>query len=181
MLKHAKRSSFDPEDPMDFFAEYRGNMSGRYFCVYKMILGDLQVVSLFEVTDREAFARSFESPATVMKDRLKLITCPANLPIRLPLKGPNSADTVEDYFGSKNCAFALHHKHGGTYACITIDIFSKWIIKKVLPSVAFTKGRICDFIVIDYPARSVVCGLRVICTKAAMTVLRDEQIDEREE
>ena len=165
---------------MDFFSDFHPFMSGKAFVIYKMILGDVLVVSLFEVTDKEAFAQSFADPRSILETRLKLITYPANLPIRLPLKGPTSADTVADYFGAKNCSFSLKRRYGAEYACITIDIFSKWIIKKVLPSVAFTKGRICDFIVMDFPAKTIVCGLRVICTKAAMSILRDEQIQEEE-
>ena len=179
-VRHARRSQRDPADLMDFFDDYRPYMQGRSFIIFKMVLGDVVVVSIFEVMDKSSFHHLLVSRSVddILDHRLKLITCPANLPINLPLKGAKAADTVGDYFGRGNCGFSFNQSHGGEYACIHIDVFSKWIIRKLLPTVAFTKGRVCDFIIVDYSEKTVICGLRVVCTSAAMKVLREHDISE---
>ena len=160
----------NPANLLDFFVEYLPYMKGKTYVIYRMILGDLQLVSLAEVVDLDTFRKVFAcSTHELSHKRLKLITCPVNLPVNLPLKGPRSAEAVAEYFGPEAASVSVHWDEDGvTYACISIDIYSKWIIRKILPNVALTVGRICDFIVVDYEGRAVVCGLRIICTPVAI-------------
>jgi len=173
-VKTSMKHLFDPTDLMDYFPEYRSYPQGRCFVVYQMKLNDVLLTALFQVTDKRAFLAWLgpnPSPADILKNKLKLITCPANMPFKLPLKGPKSADTLSNYFGTEATRFSWHEHPDMSYACLSIDILSVWIIRRTLPTVAFTKGRVCDFIILDYGARAVICGLRVVCTNSALREL----------
>jgi hypothetical protein len=171
-VKTAEVKQNQQENLFDVFQEYHPYMKGKTYVVYRMILGDMQCVSLCEVTDKALFRKIFTTPKKeLVNKRLKLITCPVNLPVNLPLKGPRSADGLGDYFGEEATQVNVHWATDADdvdYACISVDIYSKWIIRKILPNVAFTVGRICDFIIVDYEGRAVVCGLRVMCTSVAL-------------
>jgi hypothetical protein len=173
-VKTSRKSQYDPKDLMDYFSEFRQSATGRCFVVYQMRLNEVLLTSLFEVTDRAAFNEwmgDFPSATDILGRKLKLITCPTNLPINLPLKGPKSADTLLNYFGKDAVRFSWHQNSEISYACVSVDIFSVWIIRRILPTVALSKGRVCDFILLDYRSKCVVCGLRVLCTNEALRVL----------
>lgn len=169
------KSQFDPSNLHEYFEDFKPLNNGNCFIIYQMRLDSVLLTSLFEVTDQSRFDAwlGINPTSDILHQKLKLITCPSNLPVRLPLKGPKSADTVADYFGQDNVKFSCH-RGDNTFICITVDIFSKWIIRKLLPSVAFTLGRVCDFILLDTSSNVVLCGLRVVCTPLAINVLRPQ-------
>ena len=172
-VRTSMTSQYDPLNLMDYFDDFKPTSEGRCFVIYQMRLNGVLLNALYEVTDQPRFDEWLGTQPTsdILHQKLKLITCPANLPVRLPLKGPKSAETIADYFGDANVRFSCHRSNN-TFVCISVDIFSKWIIRKLLPSVAFTLGRICDFILLDTTSNVVVCGLRVVCTPLAINVLR---------
>ena len=158
-----------------YFPESLGKLrSNRKYIVMQLLLGRKMVVSIGEVGDSDEFESLFsvDSAASLCK-RLKLIVNPANVSIPWPITGPKDASSIEDFFGMQNCS--VKRKHSSCqfeYSVITIDVFSKFMIRSFLPKLAFQLGRVSDYMLIDYDSRTIVSGFRLVCTKTLYSLMK---------
>ena len=160
MLKRDEKSSNEMEA---YFPSFSMRSSRRYIVV-QLLLGKRILVSLSEVLDTDLFDQWEESD--VLR-KWKLVVNPANVKIPWSITGPREAASVTDFFGSQNCSVKFNNKT----MIITIDVFSKFMIRSFLPKLAFQPGRISDYLLVDYEERTVVCGYRLVFTKTLAELL----------
>ena len=106
--------------------------------ILKLKMGDLILTSLSRV-----IVQGFNKMELNLNN-LKFIISPVNAPLPIPVKSPHKAQTISEYFGKSNAAIY----HTNTTTTIFINLYSKWIIAKILPF-ALSIGRICDFLIVD--------------------------------
>ncbi|EER11094.1 hypothetical protein Pmar_PMAR020073 [Perkinsus marinus ATCC 50983] len=180
-VRVVRRPKEELDSDMSYFSDYvsmgMANPEKRYF-VFKLGLGDHIVVTLSEVIDDEAYERLFTqyTPTQMLMERMKFITCPANLVVPVPLLGPKSAQTLGVYFGLNNvsCQYCSTPLPGGDalrFVSVYIDIYSKWILRKTIPSLAFTVGRISDFFLVDYEKAIIYSSFRLVCTEEGVALM----------
>jgi len=130
------------------------------------------IVTISEVSHRPWFDQLFkdsESVKTLMMKKLKFLIVPVNLGLLpMPARGPKDAELLYDYFEPKNVYWTdtAADTQNGNCRCIHIyiDFFSKWIIKRFMPLLAFKPGRVCDFFVVDWQDRVMVASFRLSAT-----------------
>ncbi|KAF4689537.1 hypothetical protein FOZ63_033844, partial [Perkinsus olseni] len=180
-VRVVRRPKEELDSDMSYFSDYvsmgMANPERRYF-VFKLGLGDHIVVTLSEVYDDEAYESLFNeyTPEQMLMDRMKFITCPANLVVPVPLLGPRSAQTLGVYFGMNNvscqyCSTPLPDGEALRFVSVYIDIYSKWILRRTIPSLAFTVGRISDFFLVDYEKALIYSSFRLVCTEEGVALM----------
>ncbi|EER17650.1 hypothetical protein Pmar_PMAR023571 [Perkinsus marinus ATCC 50983] len=181
-VRVVRRPNEEIDSDMSYFSDYvsmgMANPDKRYI-VFKLGLGDHIVVTLSEVFDDDTYESLFEefTPAQMLMERMKFITCPANLGVPVPLLGPKAAQTLGAYFGMSNvsCQYCSTPLPGGDalrFVSVYIDIYSKWILRRTIPSLAFTVGRISDFYLVDYEKALIYSSFRLVCTQEAIALLK---------
>ena len=162
------RSEKSANELSAYFPSFVPRPNRRYIIV-QLLLGKKIIVSLHQVLDNEGFDSLFEQPPDRLSSllgRVKLIVNPANVTIPWSITGPKDASSVSDFFGPDNCSIKTKQDSREiTYTVITVDVFSKFMIRSFLPKLAFQPGRISDYMLIDYEARTVLAGYRLVCTK----------------
>ena len=163
-------------DELSYFDAKQMSPANRYL-VLQLLLGPKIVVSIAEVSDKNIFDDTFRNnDNTHLMDRLKLIVNPANVSIPWAVNGPKNSASIRDFFGNQNCSVKL--KYSAKYIChavITIDVYSKFMIRSFLPKLAFQPGRICDFILVDYQERLIHTGFRLVSTQTLLGLLKDSK------
>lgn len=143
--------------------------------VFKLKMGEQVMVSLNEVIQEDTFDRVFkeENRTDLLQKKLKLILSPINLPLPLPAKKPRDAETVGSYFGMDNVDLYIDGSMGEVkVASILINIYSKWIIRKFLPLVTASHGRICDFILLSSDDQTVFADFRLLSTQVSQALIK---------
>lgn len=149
-----------------YFPSYVPRHNRRYIIV-QLLLGKKIMVSLHQVLDNESFDSLFDQPADMLANllsRIKLIVNPANVSIPWSITGPKDASSIKDFFSPDHCSIKTNNDQT-TYTVITVDVYSKFMIRSFLPKLAFQPGRISDYMLIDYDARTVLAGYRLVYTK----------------
>jgi hypothetical protein len=159
MVKVLKREEKSDKEMDAYFPGFSMRSSRRYILV-ELLLGKRILVSLSEVVNTDMCDQWTEDSNVL--SRWKLVVNPAN--VKIPpwsIRGPREAASVKVFFGSQNCSVRFHNKT----MIITIDVFSKFMIRSFLPKLAFQPGRISDYLLVDYEERTVLCGYRLVFTK----------------
>lgn len=150
-----------------YFPSYDPRHNRRYIIV-QLLLGKKIMVSLHQVLDNEYFDSLFDHPGDKLANvlsRIKLIVNPANVSIPWSITGPKDASSVYNFFGPDHCSIKTKNDQTHKYTVITVDVYSKFMIRSFLPKLAFQLGRISDYMLIDYEARTVLAGYRLVYTK----------------
>merc|ERR1712232_222617 len=119
----------------------------------------MSLLSLHCVTSSDAYEALLDvQRGDILQDALKLIVTPVNLVVSVPVKGPKDADTIGSFFGAKNCQLRRPGKGQCAFdiAMITIDLYSVWSLKMLLPSVAVKQGRMADYHLVSYRDNAVL-------------------------
>jgi hypothetical protein len=150
---------------------------GKYV-LWQMKLGKLCLLSLHQVVDEPIFEQVLHAGGEdFMESSLKLIVTPINLQVSVPAKGPKSADTIKSFFGSGNVSF---HREGNSQfdvAMLSIDLYSVWSLKMLLPAVAFKSGRMVDFHLVSYRDNAVLASYRAAMTPSVIQKIHQMGLD----
>lgn len=144
--------------------------------VFKLKMAERVMVSLNEVVDQEVFDTVF-NPANrenLLQNKLKLILSPINSPLPIPAKKPRDAETIGSYFGMENVDFYIDEEGGGTVRVVSIliNIYAKWIIRKFMPLMTQSTGRICDFILLSSDDKIVFANFRLLATQVSQALMK---------
>mmetsp|Transcript_116126 Transcript_116126/g.182698 ORF Transcript_116126/g.182698 Transcript_116126/m.182698 type:complete len:329 (+) Transcript_116126:39-1025(+) len=137
------------------------------YVLWQMKLGKVCLLSLHRVIDDDMYHKVLNAQGgDLLKDSLKLIVMPINLALNVPVKGPKDADTIGTFFGAKNTHYSRPTNGACKYdiAMISIDLYSVWSLKMLLPSVAFKAGRMVDFHLVSYRDNAVLASFRAAMT-----------------
>lgn len=173
-----KLKVLDREEKSACELEYFANPSlvdKKRYIILQLLLGQKIVASLAQVDDVELFDRIFldDDIETALLGRLKFIVNPANVRIPWSITGPRDASSISDFFGSGNCSIRL--KYSLDYIChavVTIDVYSRFMIRSFLPKLAFQIGRMCDFVLVDYEQRLILTGFRLLSTETLLDLMK---------
>jgi len=122
--------------------------SGKYV-MWQLILGKVCLLSLHRIISDETYETVVGvGEKSLLNDALKLIVTPVNLSVSAPIKGPKDADTVGSFFGLKHVHFTRASKAQGKYdiAMLSVDLYSVWSLRMLLPSIASNLGEWWIFI-----------------------------------
>lgn len=145
----------------------------RRYIVTQLLLGERIIVSLAEVFDTDTFDNIFDSDKCPdLINRLKLIVNPANVRIPWSITGPKDSCTISEFFGSINCSIKRKVNNHIQFAVITIDVYSKFMIRSFLPKLAFQPGRVSDYMIVDYEKRIIHTGFRLVCTNMLADLMK---------
>ena len=138
----------------------------RRYIVTQLLLGERIVVSIADVFDTDTFDDIFATAPSseALPKSLKLIVNPANVRIPWSITGPKDSSSISDFFGDANCSIRLKTSDKVRFVAITIDVYSKFMIRSFLPKLAFQPGRVSDYMIVDYERRMVTTGFRLVCT-----------------
>ena len=142
--------------------------------IFKLKMNDKVMVSLNEVIDHRAFDQIFNKANRdeLLKKKLKLILSPINSPLPIPAKKPNDAETIGSYFGMENVDFQLDETLGSVkVVSILVNIYAKWIIRKFMPLVTGSPGRMCDFILLSSDDKVVYANFRLLATQVSQALI----------
>ena len=144
----------------------------RRYLILQLLLGDKIVVSISETFDNDTFDSVYnEECIAILGKQLKLIVNPANVHIPWSIYGPKESSSIVEFFGDENCS--IKRKSGKVeHVVITIDVFSKFLIRSFLPKLAFQPGRICDYMICDYDNRLIHTGFRLVATDTLLELMR---------
>lgn len=137
------------------------------YLLWQMKLGKVCLLSFHRVVSDEMYEKVLRAgSANLLNDSLKLIVIPVNLMLSVPVKGPRDADTVGAFFGPKNVHFSRPSKDQCKHdvAMVSIDLYSVWSLRMLLPSVAFTTGRMVDLHLVSYRDNAVLASYRCAMT-----------------
>lgn len=133
------------------------------YIVLQLLLGTKMIVSLGEAIEAN-FESVFLLPESQLSQRLKLVVNPANVKIPWSITGPREAASIREFFGDQHCSIRRKKANEIEYVVVTVDVYSKFMIRSFLPKLAFQPGRISDYMLVDYEGRSIVAGFRLVCT-----------------
>lgn len=142
--------------------------------IFKLKMNEKVMVSLNEVIDNAAFDRIFYTAnrEELLRQKLKLILSPINAPLPVPAKKPNDAETVGSYFGMENVDFQVDESLGSVkVVSILVNIYAKWIIRKLMPLVTGSPGRMCDFILLSSDDKTIYANFRLLATQVSQTLI----------
>lgn len=148
---------------------------GAKYVLWQMKFGKMCLLSLHRVTDDDAYERILLAQGgDLLKDSLKLIVTPVNLQLSIPAKGPKEADTVGSFFGRKNVSFSRPGDHPCKFdiSMISVDLYSVWSLKFLLPSVAFKQGRMADYHLVSYNDNAVLASYRAAVTPELIDLMK---------
>lgn len=137
------------------------------YVLFQLKLGKVCLLSLHHIVDNCMYERILNAGGgNICHDKLKFIVTPVNLVVRVPSKGPKDAETVGSFFGENNFYFNRPARNGGGFdiATISIDLYSVWSLKMLLPAVAFKSGRMVDFHLVSYVDNAVLVSYRAAMT-----------------
>ena len=140
----------------------------RRYLILQLLCGQKLIVSIAECFDVDEFDSLFSAGG----DGLKLIVNPANVKIPWSITGPKESSTIQEFFGETNCSIKSKRENGVSFTVITIDVFSKFMIRSFLPKLAFQPGRVSDYLIVDYGRRMIVTGYRLVCTETLIELWR---------
>lgn len=147
---------------------------GGKYLLWQMRLGTVCLASLHHVVADATYDKVINAHgADLLRSALKLIVTPVNLKLSIPTKGPKDADTIAAFFGP-NASFQhskSHHKYD--VAMISIDLYSVWSLKMLLPSVAFKPGRMVDFHLVSYVDNAALASYRAAMNPAVMEMIKN--------
>ena len=143
--------------------------------IFKLKMAEQVMVSLNEVMDGAKFDEIFslDRRDELLHKKLKLILSPINSPLPIPAKKPHEAETIGAYFGMDNVDLYLDESLGEVkVASVLVNIYSKWVIRKFLPLVTASRGRICDFILLSSDDKIVFADFRLLATEVSQALIR---------
>ena len=143
--------------------------------IFKLKMGEQVMVSLNEVIDEKNFDRIFRevNRDDLLRKKLKFILSPINSPLPIPAKKPKDAETVGSYFGMDNVDFYIDESVGDVVvASIQVNIYSKWVIRKFLPLLTSSLGRICDFILLSSDDKIIYSDFRLLATEVSQALIK---------
>lgn len=145
----------------------------RYFVV-QLLMGERIMTSIAEVFDTETFDTVFPDNEDIssLNDRLKLIVNPANVRIPWSIYGPRESSTIAEFFGASNSSIRRKQQNHIHFVAITIDVYSKFMIRSFLPKLAFQPGRVSDYLIVDYENRVIHTGFRLVCTSVLADLVK---------
>ena len=163
---------------IDYFKSENFSMSSRRYMILQLLLGDKILVSLGEILDTEYFDSLFASPGGTRScfpelcTKFKLIVNPANVRIPWEIQGPKNSSSIAEFFGEQNCSVKRKSFNSTIhFAVVTIDVYSRFMIRSFLPKLAFQPGRISDYILVDYEGRTILTGFRIVATSVLSALL----------
>lgn len=150
---------------------------GQKYVLWQIKVGKSCLLSLHHVVDDDVYERVLHAQGgDLLCDSLKFIVNPVNLKVSLPVKGPKNADTIGTFFGTKTSHYSRCRPGDSSckydVAMITIDLYSVWSLKMLLPSVAFKVGRMVDFHLVSYRDNAVLATYRAAMTPEAVELLK---------
>lgn len=161
--------------PDTYFPDDKCFESRRRHIVLRLILGKKTIVSCAQVDDVNGFDSLFMKPyvkITSLLHTFKLIVNPANGGgVPWAMTGPKDAYSIADFFGETNCS--VERDYDRNCLIVSIDVYSKFIVKTLLPRIAFQQDRISDYLLVDYPAGIIVTGFRIVCTETFLALLNN--------
>lgn len=143
--------------------------------IFKLKMGEQAMVSLNEVIEEDQFDSIFNRADRddLLKHKFKFILSPINSPLPIPAKKPRDAETIGSYFGMDNVDFYLDDSHDEVLVVsILVNIYSKWVIRKFLPLVTSSPGRICDFILLSSDDKVVYADFRLLATEISQALIK---------
>ena len=143
--------------------------------IFKLKMGEQVMVSLNEVIDETNFDLIFNEANRddLLHKKFKFILSPINSPLPIPAKKPKDAETIGSYFGMDNVDFYVDDSFGEVkVASILVNIYAKWVIRKFLPLVTSSMGRICDFILLSSDDRVVYADFRLLATEVSQALIK---------
>jgi hypothetical protein len=147
---------------------------GEKYILFQLKLGKVCLLSLHHVTDHDTYEKVLSAQGVdLLKDSLKMIVIPVNLKISVPVKGPKEADTIGSFFGSKNVNFSRSTVGKFDIALLSLDLYSVWSLKMLLPSVAFKAGRMVDFHVVSWRDNAVLLSYRAAMTPQVCEIIKN--------
>lgn len=149
--------------------------SGDKYLLWQMRIGRMCLASLHLVEDNDMYEQILcTQDRDLLHDVLKLIVTPVKLKLSVPSKGPEDADTMGAFFGSTNVSFHRPTQHGSAYdiAALSVDLYSNWTLRMLLPSVAFKEGRMADYHIVSYKDKGVLASYRAAMTKDLIDTLQ---------
>ena len=146
--------------------------NSRRYLIIQLLLGNKIVVSISETFDVETFDRVYnEADIASLGNRLKFIVNPANVHIPWSIYGPKESSSIVEFFGEGNCSIKRKSSNVD-HVVITIDVYSKFLIRSFLPKLAFQPGRICDYMICDYDNRLIHTGFRLVGTETLLNLMK---------
>ncbi len=146
--------------------------SSRRYLIVQLLLGNKIVVSISETFDVDTFDRVYnEDDLGALANRLKFIVNPANVHIPWSIYGPKESSSIVEFFGEGNCSIRRKTTNVD-HVVITIDVYSKFLIRSFLPKLAFQPGRICDYMICDYDNRLIHTGFRLVGTETLLNLMK---------
>jgi len=145
------------------------------YVLFQLKFGKACLVSLHRVVNADLYEKVLHAQGgDLLQDSLKFIVTPVNLKLNVPVKGPKEADTIGSFFGAKNTHFSrpVTVEKNHDVAMISIDLYSVWSLKMLLPSVAFKVGRMVDFHLVSYRDNAVLASFRAAMTPEAIRVMK---------
>jgi hypothetical protein len=142
--------------------------------IFKIKMADKVMVSLNEVMDPDTFDRLLTSQSRddLLKKKLKLILSPVNSPLPIPAKKPKDAETIGSYFGMENVDFYVDESLGNVkVVSILVNIYAKWIIRKFMPLLTASRGRMCDFVLLSSDDRVIFADFRLLATQVSQALI----------
>lgn len=161
---------------VDYFRSENFSMSSRRYMILQLLLGDKILVSLGEIQDTEYFDSLFTPSRSCFPElcsKFKLIVNPANVRLPWEIQGPKNSSSIAEFFGAHNCSVKRKCLNSSTiqFAVVTIDVYSRFMIRSFLPKLAFQPGRISDYILVDYEGRTILTGFRILATSVLSALL----------
>eukprot|EP00451_Oxyrrhis_marina_P015891 CAMPEP_0204317016 /NCGR_PEP_ID=MMETSP0469-20131031/5728_1 /ASSEMBLY_ACC=CAM_ASM_000384 /TAXON_ID=2969 /ORGANISM="Oxyrrhis marina" /LENGTH=276 /DNA_ID=CAMNT_0051297875 /DNA_START=26 /DNA_END=857 /DNA_ORIENTATION=- len=162
----------DPEvkDAFTWFQRAGWNLTaGVGYVVLDLKAGEHRILSMNEIpAGQDEPVRAALGPEATT-ERLKFTVTPVLGRLPVSLAGPATSSCIGQYYGENNCAVTSKSAPcGGLRAVVTIDVYSSWVIRTVLPMVAFVEGRALEMCLTDWPQRSLLCNMRFTTTKEVL-------------
>lgn len=146
------------------------------YVLFQLKFGKASLLSLHSVFDNHMYERILNvGGGNLLRDKLKFIVTPVNLSVSVPSRGPRDAETVGKFFGKDNSYFSRpERRRGGDYdiAMVSIDLYSVWSLKMLLPSIAFRYGRMIDIHLVSYVDNAVLISYRVAMTAKVVELIK---------
>ena len=162
--RHEKSS----DELASYFPEMKIRTNRRYL-ILQLLLGNKMIVSLSETFDVDTFDTVYNMDG--LGSRLKLIVNPANVKIPWSIDGPKNSSSIDEFFGESNCSIRIK----SNIVVITIDVYSKFLIRSFLPKLAFQPGRICDYMICEYENRLIHTGFRIVSTDTLLRLMKSHK------
>jgi len=164
------------DDEFDYFlADGMRPREVRRYMILQLVLGEKMIVAIAECFDIETFDSIYSDDGDLCA-KLKLIVNPANVSIPWSITGPKNAASIRDFFGPSHCSIRRKVKVVDdaeiVHAVITIDVYSKFLIRSFLPKLAFHSGRISDYMICDYENRLIHTGFRIVGTSTLLDLMK---------